>query len=80
MNLSNDQLPRRFEFETVEAIAQVTLSPIQRCWVETRKADAIMALAGLQVDTNNVTKFVQEQAYWTGISDFCSELLAIQPV
>ena len=80
MKLSDDQLPRRFEFTTVEDIAQVALSPVQRCCVETRKADAISALVSLQVDTNNVNKFVQAQAYWTGISDFCSELLAIQSV
>jgi len=78
MNLSDEQLPRRFDFATAEDIAQVELTPIQRCWVETRRADAINALVGLQVDTNNVTKFVQDQAYWTGISDFCAELLAIK--
>ena len=74
MELSKEQLPRRYDFDDLD---QVKLSPEQRCFVETRQADAIHALSSTELDPQNVQKFVQSQAYWTGVKDLCSELLAL---
>jgi len=74
MELSKEQLPRRYEFNDLE---QVKLSPEQRCFIETRQADAIQALTSMELDPLNIQKFIQNQAYWTGVKDLCAELLAI---
>jgi len=74
MKLKETQLPRQFELEESD-IPDIQLSPKQRCFVETRQAEAIGALMAIQLDTTNTQKFIQDQAYWTGLKDFCEELL-----
>ena len=77
MKPREQQLPRQFEFDESD-LADVALTPTQRLFVETRQAEAISALVAIQIDTANPQKFIQDQAYWIGVKDFCQELLNIE--
>jgi len=77
MKARDIQLPRQYDFEDGE-LADVVLTPVQRLFVETRQAEAIGALVTIQFDPANPQKFIQDQAYWTGVKDFCQELLNIE--
>ena len=76
MQPKKDQLPVQYEF-TEQDIQNLPLTPTQRAYVETRLADVIMQLGSLKVDTQDVSKFIQRQAYLSGIRDFAQDLLSI---
>lgn len=76
MQPKKEQLPIQYEF-TEQDVANLPLTPLQRAYVETRLADVILQLGNMKVDTANVNKFIQEQAYLSGIRDFAQDLLSI---
>lgn len=76
MQLKSEQLPAQYEF-TEQDVKNLPLTPLQRAYVETRLADVIMQLGNLKVDTRDVSKFIQEQAYLSGIRDLAQDLLSI---
>lgn len=76
MQLKKEQLPAQYEFTEQDAM-NLPLTPLQRAYVETRLADVIMQLGNLKVDTRDVSKFIQEQAYLSGIRDLAQDLLSI---